>query len=134
MILSWRVAGPVDKTRVPHPSFLGCGGVTLLFSRSSRISEAHSLTLIAVQPSISIFRCKTLNIFIKVCYSLLWLFTLSLEAPPCCLAKFLILSQALALSSIFSHFGTHPLRAFPFLFIHLRGPHFATPLFSWSFM
>src|SRR5208282_186325 len=30
----------------------------------------HSTALIAVQPSFSTVRCKTLNIFIKVCYSL----------------------------------------------------------------
>ena len=42
----------------------------LLFSCSSRIHRNHSAALIAVQPSFSTVRCKTLNIFIKVCYSL----------------------------------------------------------------
>jgi hypothetical protein len=46
------------------------GLLTLLFSCSSRIPRNHSLALIAVQPSFSTFHCKTLNILIKVCYSL----------------------------------------------------------------
>ena len=48
-------------------------GLTLLFPDSSRIHRNHSTALIAVQPSFSTIRCKTLNIFIKVCYSLLCL-------------------------------------------------------------
>jgi len=36
---------------------------------SSRNHGNHSITLIAVQPSFSTIRCKTLNIFIKVCYA-----------------------------------------------------------------
>src|SRR5258706_8012338 len=37
---------------------------------SSHIHGNHSAPLIAVQPSFSTIRCKTLNIFTKVCYSL----------------------------------------------------------------
>jgi hypothetical protein len=37
---------------------------------SSRIHRNRSALLIAVQPSFSTVYCKTLNIFIKVCYSL----------------------------------------------------------------
>ena len=50
--------------------FESVGLLTLFFSRLSRIHRIHSAPLIAVQPSFSTFRCKTLNIFIKVCYSL----------------------------------------------------------------
>ncbi len=45
-------------------------GLPLLFSRSPRIHSNPSARLIAVQPSFSTVRCKTLNIFIKMCYSL----------------------------------------------------------------
>ena len=45
-------------------------GLPLLFSRSPRIHSNHSARLTAVQPLFSTVRCKTLNIFIKVCYSL----------------------------------------------------------------
>ena len=37
---------------------------------SSRIHRNHSALLIAIRPSFSTVYCKTLNIFIKVCYSL----------------------------------------------------------------
>jgi hypothetical protein len=57
----------------------GNRGQTGSFLILSRIHRNHSLTLIAVRPSFSTFRCKTLNIFIKVCYSLPCIFTLSLE-------------------------------------------------------
>ena len=50
--------------------YKGCGGCLLLFARSPRIHSNHSARLTAVQPLFSTVRCKTLNIFIKVCYSL----------------------------------------------------------------
>src|SRR6267154_6193019 len=56
-------------------------GLTLLFSSSSRIRRNHSPALMTVQPSFSTIRCKTLNILIKVCYSLPCLLELSPE--PC---------------------------------------------------
>ena len=40
------------------------------FFCSSHIHRNHSARLIAVQPSFSTVRCKTLNIFIKACYTL----------------------------------------------------------------
>src|SRR6266403_3860506 len=50
---------------------LGLGVASdVAFSCSSHIHRNHSTTLIAVQPSFSTIRCKPLNIFIKVCYSL----------------------------------------------------------------
>src|SRR6266478_624676 len=48
--------------RLLRPSRLGSGSTT--------VGRDHSPALIAVQPSISTLRYKTLNIFIKVCYSL----------------------------------------------------------------
>jgi hypothetical protein len=48
--------------------FESVGPLTSLFSRSSHRNRSRAL--IAVQPSFSTVRCKTLNIFIKVCYSL----------------------------------------------------------------
>jgi hypothetical protein len=44
--------------------------LTFLFSHSSHIHRSHSPALIAVRPSFSTIRCKTLNIFIKACYAL----------------------------------------------------------------
>jgi hypothetical protein len=67
--------------------------LTLLFSCSSRIHRNHSPALIAVQPLFSTIRCKTLNIFIKVCYSLACLFTLSLEVSNPVLAVFLLYAR-----------------------------------------
>src|SRR4029077_11488477 len=55
------------------------------FSCASRIHRNHLPALITVQPSISTVRCKTLNNFSKVCYSLPCL-------PPRILADLLILS------------------------------------------
>src|SRR5258707_15832951 len=63
-------AQPLRRLRAPNPRFLRVGLLTLLFSRSSQIHGNRSTALIAVQPSFSTVRCKTLNIFIKVCYSL----------------------------------------------------------------
>jgi len=42
--------------------------MTLPFSCPSSIHENHSPALITIQPSFSTIPCKTLNIFIKVCY------------------------------------------------------------------
>jgi hypothetical protein len=54
----------------------------------------HSLTLIAVQPSFSTFRCKTLNIFIKVCYSLTCISSPTrLPRAPCAAAHPLLLTS-----------------------------------------
>src|SRR6267143_6937715 len=50
--------------------FDSVGLLTLLFSCPSCIRRNHSPALITVQPSISTLHCKTLNISIKVCYSL----------------------------------------------------------------
>ncbi len=55
--------------------------LTLLFSSPSSIHRNYSTALIAVQPSFSAFRCKALNIFIKMCYSLPC--TLAQSSEPC---------------------------------------------------
>ena len=54
--------------------FESVGLLTLFFPYLSCIHRSHSTALIAVQPSFSTIGCKTLNIFIKACYSLPCLF------------------------------------------------------------
>src|SRR5258708_18616725 len=49
--------------------FESVGLLTLFFSLVSH-PQNHSRALMTVRPSVSTSRCKTLNIFIKVCYSL----------------------------------------------------------------
>jgi len=78
----WRSLNSVTPFGVAYPlrfCFLQrVGPLTLLFSCSSRIHRNRSTALIAVRskiptwsgPSFSTIRCKTLNIFIKVCHSL----------------------------------------------------------------
>src|SRR5260370_2525188 len=64
------------RRRLLRPSRLGSGSTT--------VGRNHSHALRAVQPSISTIPCKTLNIFIKLLYSLLRLLALSPEpcSPP----------------------------------------------------
>src|SRR5229473_332539 len=62
----------LETNRVPHHAGFACGAFDSALSRLSRIHRNHSTAVIAVQPSFSTVRHKTLNIFIKVCYS-----------PPC---------------------------------------------------
>jgi hypothetical protein len=52
------------------PSVLEGGDFDFAFSRPSLMCQIRSALLIAVRPSFSTIHCKTLNIFIKVCYSL----------------------------------------------------------------
>src|SRR6267154_2912495 len=54
------------------PSVFEGGVFDFAIFPSSLMCRSHSARLIAVRPSFSTIRCKTLNIFIKVCYS-----------PPC---------------------------------------------------
>jgi hypothetical protein len=53
---------------VPVFGFFEGWAFDFVFSCSSRTHRNHSTALIAIQRSFSTFRCKTLNIFIKVCY------------------------------------------------------------------
>src|SRR5260370_3634506 len=78
--------------RVPQVRLLNClkfepGSWVAFSSHSSRIHRNHSLALITVRPSFSTIRCKTLNIFIKVCYSLPCILALSLEESNLVLAS-----------------------------------------------
>jgi hypothetical protein len=63
------------------PRFSREGLLTLLSCCSPRTHRNHSETLITVQPSFSTMRCKTLNIFSKVCNSLPCLPSSNLPPP-----------------------------------------------------
>jgi hypothetical protein len=63
-----RVAGGSSLLRSGWPTFSSLPFEKVGHSSLRPPPLIHSVTLIAVQPSISTFRRKTLNIFIKVCY------------------------------------------------------------------
>ena len=110
----------------------------MLFSRSSRTHRNHSTAQIAVRPSFSTIRCKTLNIFIKVCYSptvIVAMLDLSRscreDSDPVGTPRRLFDSFSNARTpGHSSHFGTHLTPFISLSFQPLPGVHFATPFFS----
>jgi hypothetical protein len=62
--------------------FLKRAGFDVVLSCSSYTHRNHSTALTAVQPSFSAIGCKTLNIFIKVCYTVLCLSSPIPADPP----------------------------------------------------
>src|SRR5882672_1178216 len=114
--------------------YKGCGGCLLLFARSPRIHSNHSARLIAVQPLFSTIRCKTLNIFIKVCYPLPDVAAMLEDSDPVGTPRRLLDPSSNARTpGNSSHFGTHLPRSIFFSFHTLTGTPFCNP-FVFRFM